>query len=605
MNLLTLEGVTKAFTDKILFDKVDLGIGDSDKIGLIGVNGTGKTTLLKMISGFIEPDSGTISKGKNVHIRYLPQNPEFPEKITVLEAVIRDNKNKENEWTIESEAKTILNHLGIEDHDQQVSEMSGGQRKKVALANTLLAPAELLILDEPTNHLDSQMTVWLEEYLNRFKKAFIMVTHDRYFLDRVVNRIVEIDHGKLYEYPGAYSEFIRLKEDRQEMELASQRKRKSILKVELEWLARGARARSTKQKAHIERIEKMKEEKDFVEETKIEMNSVSSRLGKKIIELHHISKSYGDKHLFTDFEYIFLKGDRVGIVGNNGCGKSTLLKIITGIVQPDTGSVEVGQTVKIGYFAQENGVMDPSMRVIDYIKEVGEYVETTDGSITAAQMLERFLFDGTLQWSRIEKLSGGEKRRLYLLRILMGAPNILILDEPTNDLDIQTLQILEDYLDQFPGVVITVSHDRYFLDRIVKRIFAFEDGNLVQYEGGYSDYENAVSKKENKEDEEHVIKIEEVNAEATAKSWKQKEKKLKFTYKEEREFETIDEEVAKLEERLQELEGEIEKFANDYGKLKISLEKKEEVEQQLEVKMERWIYLNDLAEKIEEEKKGR
>ncbi|HIT90139.1 MAG TPA: ABC-F family ATP-binding cassette domain-containing protein [Candidatus Merdenecus merdavium] len=594
MNLLTLEKVSKAFTDKLLFDEIDLGIHESDKIGLIGVNGTGKTTLLKTVAGLTTPDSGIVTKGKNIHVRYLPQHPVFEEGATVLSAVLKDNVTKENQWSIESEAKRILNILGIADHHQQIHHLSGGQRKKVALANTLLAPAEILILDEPTNHLDNHMATWLEEYLNGYGGAILMVTHDRYFLDRVVNKIVEIDHSKLYTYPGKYSEFVRLKEERQNMELATERKRQSMLRVELEWLARGARARSTKQKAHIQRIEEMRDQKGPIEDKSIEMSSIASRLGKKTVEVLGVSKKYGDRWLFKDFEYIFLKNDRVGIVGPNGCGKSTLLNIITGNLEPDTGHVEIGQTVKIGYFSQENEEMDQGMKVIDYIKEVGEFIQTAEGSISASQMLERFLFDGTMQWSLIEKLSGGEKRRLYLLRILMAAPNVLILDEPTNDLDIQTLMILEDYLDAFDGIVITVSHDRYFLDRMVHRIFSFEEGNLVQYEGGYTDYRLAYeSKIQPKKSFDHKKE---------SKTKKVKEKKLKFTYQEQKDFDTIDDDIATLETSIEEINARMEEASSNYSKLNELMEEKGILEKELEGKMDRWVYLNDLAERIEQER---
>lgn len=599
MNLLTIENLTHAFTERKLFDQANFSINEGDKVGLIGINGTGKSTLLKIAAGLEIPDSGKVTKGNQVTIRFLSQNPDFDEDMTALEAVMHQNKTKLNEWSLESEAKSMLNKLEIQDFDQKIRQLSGGQKKRVALAHILLAAADILILDEPTNHLDNAMSEWLEEYLNQFRGALIMVTHDRYFLDRVSNRIVEIDKGQIYNYPGNYSEFVRLKEARQNMEIGAERKRQSILKTELEWLARGARARSTKQKAHIARIEEMQERKGPQEDLAVEMNSISSRLGRKTIEVTGLSKSYGEKVLFLDYSYIFLKGERIGIIGPNGCGKSTLLKIINGITEADSGSIDIGQTVKIGYFSQESETMDNSMKVIDYIREAGEYVQTTDGTITASQMLERFLFDGTMQWSLIGKLSGGEKRRLFLLRILMTAPNVLILDEPTNDLDIQTLTILEDYLDSFDGIVITVSHDRYFLDRVVRRIFAFEENGVIQqYEGGYSDYLIACELR-NPSDENSTTVIQK-----ETKNVKIKEKKLKFTYQEQKDFETIDEDIETLEEQLKHLEEEMLESASNYGKLAELMKKKEELSEKLDEKMQRWEYLNDLAERIEQERAG-
>lgn len=599
MNLLTIENLTHAFTERKLFDQANFSINEGDKVGLIGINGTGKSTLLKIAAGLEIPDSGKVTKGNQVTIRFLSQNPDFDEDMTALEAVMHQNKTKLNEWSLESEAKSMLNKLEIQDFDQKIRQLSGGQKKRVALAHILLAAADILILDEPTNHLDNAMSEWLEEYLNQFRGALIMVTHDRYFLDRVSNRIVEIDKGQIYNYPGNYSEFVRLKEARQNMEIGAERKRQSILKTELEWLARGARARSTKQKAHIARIEEMQERKGPQEDLAVEMNSISSRLGRKTIEVTGLSKSYGEKVLFLDYSYIFLKGERIGIIGPNGCGKSTLLKIINGITEADSGSIDIGQTVKIGYFSQESETMDNSMKVIDYIREAGEYVQTTDGTITASQMLERFLFDGTMQWSLIGKLSGGEKRRLFLLRILMTAPNVLILDEPTNDLDIQTLTILEDYLDSFDGIVITVSHDRYFLDRVVRRIFAFEENGVIQqYEGGYSDYLIACELR-NPSDENSTTVIQK-----ETKNGKIKEKKLKFTYQEQKDFETIDEDIETLEEKLKHLEEEMLESASNYGKLAELMKKKEELSEKLDEKMQRWEYLNDLAERIEQERAG-
>lgn len=601
MNLLTMEHITKSYTDRILLDDVGFSINENEKIGVIGINGMGKSTLLKVAAGIEEYDSGKISMGNHVKICYLPQTPVFEEGTTVLKAAVAGNVDDLNRWSIEAEAKAMLNQLGFTDYEEKVEHMSGGQKKRIALVNALLTTAEILILDEPTNHLDNAMSEWLEEYLIGFKGALLMVTHDRYFLDRVVNRIVEVDHGKIYNYPGNYSEFVRLKEERQNMELATERKRKSLLRTELEWLHRGARARSTKQKAHIDRIKAMQEIADIQAEKRVLLDSVSTRMGNKTIEVTGLYKSYGDRKLIEDYNYIFLKNDRIGIIGPNGCGKTTLLKMMNGIVPPDQGKIEIGQTIRIGYFSQENEYMDESMKVIDYVKEAGEYVTTTEGKITASQMLERFLFDGAMQWSLIGKLSGGEKRRLYLLRILMTSPNVLILDEPTNDLDIQTLTILEDYLDRFDGIVIIVSHDRYFLDRTVNRIFSFEGSGVIrQFEGGYSDY--LIRRELEKEPDEPVSQKKEEKD--TKTTWKQREKKLKFTYKEQKEFETIDEEIADLEDRIAGLETLAMEYANDYGKLNKILQEKEEFEQKLEEKMERWIYLNDLNEQIRAQKEG-
>ena len=606
MNLLTMEHITKAYTDRVLLNDVAFSINENEKIGVIGINGMGKSTLLKVTAGIEPYDEGKISMGKQVKICYLPQTPEFEEGTTVLRAAIADNVNELNQWTIEADARSMLNQLGFYDYNEKVEHMSGGQKKRIALVNALLTPADILILDEPTNHLDNAMSEWLEEYLIGFRGAILMVTHDRYFLDRVATRIVEVDQGKLYSYPGNYSEFVKLKAERQDMALATERKRKSLLRTELEWLGRGARARSTKQKAHIDRIKAMQEIKDIQEEKRVVLDSVASRMGNKTIELENISKSYGNRKLISDYSYIFLKNDRIGIIGPNGCGKTTLLKIINGIVRPDSGTIEIGQTIRIGYFSQENEYMDASMKVIDYVKEVGEYVTTSDGKITASQMLERFLFDGAMQWSKIEKLSGGEKRRLYLMRVLMSAPNVLILDEPTNDLDIQTLTILEDYLDHFDGIIITVSHDRYFLDRIVNRTFSFEgDGKVRQFEGGYSDY--LIRKELEGLDTEMSLKGHAAATEGQLKkgessskdTWKQRKPKFKFTYKEQREFETIDDDIAKLEEKLETLDAQIAANATNSVKLRELMDKKEEAGNELDEKMERWAYLNDLNEKIQ------
>ncbi len=599
MNLLTMEHITKSYTDRILLNDVAFSINENEKIGVIGINGMGKSTLLKVAAGIEPYDSGKISMGNHVKISYLPQTPQFAEDDTVLSAAIAGNIDELNQWTIEADARSMLNQLGFTDYEEKVSHMSGGQKKRIALVKALLTPADILVLDEPTNHLDNAMSEWLEEYLIQFRGAILMVTHDRYFLDRVSNRIVEVDQGALYHYPGNYSEFVRLKEERQNIALATEKKRKNLLRTELEWLHRGARARSTKQKAHIDRIKAMQEMKDIQEEKQVAMDSVVTRMGNKTIELSHISKAYGSKVLLQDYNYIFLKNDRIGIIGPNGCGKSTLLKIIDGILEPDTGSVDVGQTIKIGYFSQENEYMDESLRVIDYVKEVGEYITTSDGKITAAQMLENFLFDGTMQWSKIEKLSGGEKRRLYLLRVLMSAPNVLILDEPTNDLDIQTLTILEDYLDRFDGIVIVVSHDRYFLDRTVRRIFAFEGNGVIrQSEGGYSDYLIRLELEKPEEELPASVKKDERKADSK-KSWKGGEKKLKFSFKEQREFETIDDDIAALEEKIETADAEILKNATNSAKLAELMAEKESLEQQLEEKMDRWVYLNDLNEQIQ------
>lgn len=598
MNLLTIEKMTKSYTDRILFNNVTFGISEGDKIGLIGVNGTGKSTLLKIISGLEYPDGGTVTKGSNIKITYLAQNPTFDEKLTILQNVLEGVMSDAEHWNMEGEAKSMLNKLGISDYDGQITILSGGQKKRVALVRALLHPADILVLDEPTNHLDNEMAEWLEDYLTKYRGVLIMVTHDRYFLDKVTNKIIEIDKGNIYSYIANFSKFLEMKAEREEMELATERKQKSLYRMDLEWMMRGARARSTKQKAHIQRFEDLRDRDKIVETANVELNSLSSRLGKKTIEIHNLTKAYGDKVLFKDFNYIFLKDDRIGIVGKNGCGKSTLLKIMNGIVEPDSGDIEIGQTVKIGYFSQENEYMDDSLKVIDYIREVAEYIQTSEGSTSASQMLERFLFTGAMQYSYISKLSGGEKRRLYLLRILMDAPNILILDEPTNDLDIQTLSILEDYLDSFNGIVITVSHDRYFLDRVVERIFSFEGkGEIKQYEGGFSDYKLAHDK---------IFLEEEMNTAKDNKTksvtGKVKEIKLKFSYQEQREYESIDNDIANLESKVEDTEQEILASASNYSRLNELMAQKEKLEQELGDKMDRWVYLNNLAEEIEKNK---
>ena len=497
MNLVTIEHLTKSYTERLLFDDTSFSINEGEKIGLIGVNGTGKSTLLKIVAGLEDADSGSVVRGRSLYIRYLSQIPEFAEGDTVLESVMRENAGETHYSSadeMQATAKSMLNKLGIIEHDALTSTLSGGQRKRVALASVLMSTADLLILDEPTNHLDSGMADWLEEYLKAFRGALLMITHDRYFLDSVVGRIVELDKGKLYSYQANYEGFLALKAERMEMAEASERKRQTILRNEIAWMQRGARARSTKQKAHIQRYKELRDQKGPEYDRNVELESIASRLGRTTVEVKDLCKAYGDKVLMKDFTYIFLKNDRVGIIGPNGSGKSTLMKMLAGWVEPDSGTIQIGQTVKMGYFSQENEAMDESLKVIDYIKNVAEYVKTKDGSISASQMLERFLFPSGMQYTSIGRLSGGERRRLYLLRILMEAPNVILLDEPTNDLDIQTLTILEDYLDTFPGIVIAVSHDRYFLDRVVNRIFAFEgQGKVTQYEGGFTDYQIAWS----------------------------------------------------------------------------------------------------------------
>lgn len=609
MNILNAEKISKTYGEKVLFDKVVLGVNKGDKIGVIGVNGTGKSTFLKIIAGIEEPDAGEIVSGRGVTVSYLAQAPQFNPGDTIVGYVIKGKNNAS-----EAEAKTILTKLGITDFDAAINTLSGGQRKRIALARTLVSPAEVLILDEPTNHLDSDMVIWLEEYIKKFKGELIMVTHDRYFLDNVTNRIVELDGGKLYGYDTNYSGFLELKTQREEMERATEAKRANILRRELEWIRRGCQARSTKQQARIDRYEDMKEAsrqaRASFENKALEMNSVSTRLGKKTIELSDICKSFGEKKVIDDFTYIFLRDDRIGIIGKNGCGKSTLMKIITGNLKPDSGSVEIGDTVRIGYFMQENEPLDEKMTVLEFVRSIGEYVTTATGKATASQMCEKFLFGPKSQWTPISKLSGGEKRRLYLLSVLMSAPNVLILDEPTNDLDIETLEILEDYLDGFAGIVIVVSHDRYFLDRTVDRIFSFEGGGrLKQYEGGFSDYyekkqtENGIASDGATQSVKEAASGDMTSAKPK-KYYKERENKLKFTYAEQKEYDTIDDAIASLESKIEELDGEIAGAATQYSRLNELMQEKADIEAQLEHMMDRWVYLNDLAEKIEAQKQN-
>ncbi len=612
MNILTLENITKAYGERKLFDDASFFLREGEKVGVIGINGTGKSTLLKIAAGLEEADEGKVVMANNMKVRYLPQNPEFDPTDTVLEAVLRDNTDEIYGFHAESEAKSMLTKLGVSDFERKCEGLSGGERKRLALVSVLLSPAELLILDEPTNHLDNEMADWLEEQLKKRKGAMIMVTHDRYFLDSVTRRIIEIDKGKIYSYDANYSGYLELKAQREEMAQATERKRQSILRVEIEWMQRGARARSTKQKAHIQRYETLRDQAAPVQDKTVELGSVASRLGKTTVELEHLSKAFGEKTLLKDFSYIFLKNDRVGIIGPNGCGKSTLMKMITGQEEADEGNIIIGQTVKIGYYAQVIGEqeMPPSKRVIDYIRDVAEFIETDEGKVSAAKMLERFLFEGEEQYGLIGKLSGGEKRRLNLLKVLMGAPNVLILDEPTNDLDITTLTILEDYLDHFQGIVIVVSHDRYFLDRTVRRIFAFEgEGKITQYEGGYTDY--SLRKLWENQEQGMAKEIQGggnsgKGAGATGQTpvgsagWKENRvKKLKFTFREQKDYETIESEIALLEEKQESIEAEILKNASNSAKLGELYKEKEQIEQTLEEKMDRWMYLEDLAQRIE------
>lgn len=631
MNLISIENICKSFSEKPLIENINLGIGENDKIGLIGVNGTGKTTLLKIIAGIIEPDEGKITKKNNINIEYLYQDIDFQEDLTVIEQVFKGNSENiklvkryrealnrdnidnaeimklteemdaKNAWALESEAKSILTKLGISNFKQKVKKLSGGQKKRIALAGALINPSDLLILDEPTNHLDNTTIEWLEEYLKTKKGAVIMITHDRYFLDKVVNKIVELERGNIHLYEGNYNYYLEKKAERQEIESGTERKVKSILRKELAWMRQGVKARGTRQKARIDRFNELKNREFNSDKDELDISVASTRLGKKIIEVKDIEKSFGDKKIIDDFSFTLLRDDRIGILGDNGSGKSTLLNIITGKLEADSGIVDIGETVNIGYFTQETEYMDNETRAIEYIREYREYIETKNGEkISASQMMERFLFPPSDQWTPIGKLSGGEKRRLYLLKILMNAPNILVLDEPTNDLDIDTLTVLEDYIDEFKGAVILVSHDRYMLNRVVERVFVFEgEGNINEYTGNYNYF------KEQKEIERELI--EEQNKENEIKDNKKdknykKDKALKFSYNEKREWETIDEEIAELETKLQDNEKQTLEAATDYEKLQKLLEEKTEIEQKLEEKMERWIYLNELDEKIKSNK---
>ena len=632
MNIINLTNITKFYTERKLFEKASFYLQENEKVGIIGINGTGKSTLLKIIAGIEEPDDGSVIRANHVVTHYLPQNPEFDSDMTVIEAVLSQTKEaKAGNWNLESDAKSMMTRLGITDFSQKVGELSGGQRKRLALVAALVVPCDVLLLDEPTNHLDAAMSDWLEETLKKWRGTLVMVTHDRYFLDSVCNRIIEVDRGSIYSYDTNYSGYLERKAEREDIAQASERKRKSILRKELEWVRRGARARTTKQKARLQRYEDLKNQTVLEADGSVEMHSVSTRMGKTTVELEHISKAYGDKVLLDDFSYIFLKNDRIGFVGPNGSGKTTLMKMITGTILPDSGTITIGQTIKIGYYTQEfepdekAGIayMDPNVKVIDYIKNTAEYVRTEEGLVSASSMLERFLFPASMQYSTLGKLSGGEKRRLNLLRVLMESPNVLVRDEPTNDLDTRTLTILEDYLDNYDGIVITVSHDRYFLDRVVRRIFAFEgNGKLRQYEGGYTEYINRVREEGSLQDvaivsgpgstgaggtgtgkkaagaEQSLTGADTPGGKQDSRATWKREKKLKFSYKEEREYATIESDIEVLEKKLEELDTKMLEVASDFGKLNALTKEKEEVEAQLLEKMERWEYLEDLAEKI-------
>ena len=632
MNLLTVDHITKVYTQRELFHDASFYLQDGEKVGIIGINGTGKSTLLKIMAGLEEPDAGNVVRANHLVIRYLPQMPEFDPQKGALENVLsyaqigsvhqQEDREEHEKWNLESNAKSMMTRLGIYNFDEPVGHLSGGQRKRLALVAVLLTPCDVLLLDEPTNHLDAEMAEWLENYLKNYRGAMVMVTHDRYFLDSVSNRIVEIDKGKIYSYDTNYSGFLELKAQREEMEAATERKRQSILRVELEWVKRGARARSTKQKARLERYEEMKNQHGPQSDGQVSMSSITTRMGNTTIEIDGISKSYGGHTFIRDFSYIFLKNDRVGFVGTNGCGKTTLMKLLAGREEPDSGSIKVGQTIRIGYYSQEietskeAGIayMDPKMRVIDYIRETAEFVRTEDGLISASAMLERFLFPPEAQYSLIGKLSGGERRRLNLLRVLMESPNVLILDEPTNDLDISTLTILEDYLDHYQGIVIVVSHDRYFLDRTVNRIFAFEAGGVLrQYEGGYTDYalKAGESAQCNLSVQDGIISAaaggtagadtgSEAGGRAAYENYRaNRERKLKFSYKEKQEYETIEQDILDLEEKLERLDAEMAANATNSKRLSELAAEREQTEADLEYKMERWEYLEELAEKIQ------
>lgn len=593
--ILSAEHITKAYTLKKLLTDVTLYIGERDRIGVVGINGTGKSTLLKILAGLEEPDSGTVMRKNGLRVSFLPQMPDYSVERTAVEQVLFDAP-KDVGAPDEYEAKTLLSQFGISDFDADVRTLSGGQKKRVALAAALIRPVDLLLLDEPTNHIDAQTIALLEEKLGKYRGALMMVTHDRYFLDRVCNRIAEISGGELYLHDGNFSYYLEQKAARLDMENAAARKRSSILRRELEWIRRGAQARSTKQKARIQRFEEMSAISGPQEEQKLALGSTSSRLGRRIIECENVGKSMGGKRLLRDFTYTILRDERMAVVGENGCGKTTFLRMLAGQLAPDEGTINIGETVKIGFFTQEFPKVDPHMRLIDFMRDIAEYVETPDGRFSASQMLEQFLFPSDVQYTPVERLSGGEKRRLYLASLLMASPNVLLLDEPTNDLDIATLEILEDYLATFKGAVIVVSHDRYFLDRIAQRLFAFEkNAHLVQYVCSFSDYLDAQRAQESEKDEK-----EEKSAVMPRRT---KERELRMSYKEQKDYETIDARMEQLQAELERLDDEIEKNASDFVKLTELTQKREQTQKELDEAEERWLYLTDLAERIEAQKK--
>ena len=601
MNIMNIEHISKIFGEKTIFDDASIGIQEGDKIGIVGINGTGKSTLLRMIAGDEVPDSGNIIRQNQLKLAWLPQDPKFPEGATILSYAGDD----ETGWKVQSN----LSQLGIMDYSTPIEQLSGGQKRKVALAKVLAQDFDVLLLDEPTNHLDSAMIRWLEDYLKNFRGTILMVTHDRYFLDQVTNKILEISQGKIYSYDSNYSGCLELKAAREEMELATERKRQSVLRMELEWAKRGCRARTTKQRARLERLEALKNGPAPEQAQVVEMDSIETRMGKKTIELQHLSKRYGDKVILDDYSYIFLRNQKVGIIGPNGCGKSTLMKMLVGQVKPDSGVIEIGETIRMGYFAQDEKEMDDRQRVIDYVKDIGEYIITRDGRISASQMLERFLFTPEMQYAPIGKLSGGEKRRLYLLGVLCQNINVLLLDEASNNLDIPTMTILEDYLNSFVGIVVAVSHDRYFLDNVADRILEFDgQGHIRQYEGGYTDYLEAHEKRFGTAPDMSLTnktKADSSEKKNSSKDWKQNRPvKLKFTFSEQKEFDTIDDDIAALEAKIEQIDADMMKFATDSGKLNDLMKEKDAAEAALEEKMERWVYLNDLAERIEAQKQG-